>query len=237
MRIVPPGVGFVLFYAILFLSRADNVPARQETVDPPSDAEIEERIVGTWASRGSYSNTNGSVSFFQTLTYSTNHCYSATETRDSARTTRTRKCEGFWSVKHGTLKYSITNSIGVKPDSEPFFCTQARVIRVDDKQLGLSEWMDQLSWFEKQTQSCRVLNPFRSIDYHAFTVKQLERQFGAPDADFMVSQGHDLLIYYLADDSCVTIETQGDFRILQVQHGKAVLFKQPWQPVDSWMKR
>jgi len=84
-------------------------------------------------------------------------------------------------------------------------------------------------------QLSRSLYSFRFIDYRSTTVNQLEERLGAPDMVVMISPGHDVLIYYLADDTSVAIETEGDSRIVSVRHGRTVLFKQPWLSMDTWI--
>ena len=116
----------------------------------PNDSEIREKIIGTWI-RGGVILTNdlGVFSKMEMLTFATNGCYSATKTIVSAGKTNVLKCQGLWSVEESLLTYSITNSIGVKPNSEPFFYEQAKVIKVSGKQLLLLLRMHQLVFFEK----------------------------------------------------------------------------------------
>jgi hypothetical protein len=170
------------------------------------------------------------------VTYTTNGCYSATKTAVSAGTNYVEKCQGFWSVKDRILTHSVTNFVGVKPGSEPFFYPQAKVIRVNEKQLLLFKSMDQLCWFQKVSPPSRSLDSFRLVD-RSTTVGRLEARVGPPDMDIMVSPGHNVLIYNLVDDTSVAIETESSSRILRVQHGQTTLFEQPRLAVDSWIKR
>jgi hypothetical protein len=129
---------------------ANEIPASQKVQGPQSDAEIRQKIIGTWV-RGGYTSTNklGSFSEVETLIYTTNGFYSATKTIISAGRTRVQKCQGFWSVEDHILTYSVTNSVGVKPHSNPFFDTQARIIRINGNRMLLIEELDQMVWFER----------------------------------------------------------------------------------------
>jgi hypothetical protein len=232
VRLFPLALTLALFDVSLCRSQTNGVPASQ------SDAEIRQKIVGTWVTGRSFTSTNKleSSSWFQMLTFMTNGCYSATQTVESAGTIRIETCQGYWSVQDHFLTYSATNSVGVRPDTEPFFYPQAKVIRVNKKQLCLFEWMDQLCWFQRVSPPSGSVDSFRFID-RSTTVQQLEARVGPPDMVVEVSPGHDILIYNLADDTSIAIEAESSSRILQVQHGQTTLFKQPWLPVDSWMKR
>jgi hypothetical protein len=239
MRLYPLAVIFGLLGASLCLSRADDGHVSKKSWEPQSDTEIRQKIVGTWVSGGTFTNQNDLVSFSQALTFTTNRCYSAMQTIISAGKTNVETCQGFWSIKDHLLTYLVTNSVGVKPDSEPFFYLQAKVVRINGNYMFLSEWMDHLASFERvgYRLSFLSLSEFRFFG-RSTTVKQLEARVGFPDVDIMVSPGSgDNLVFYLADDTSLTIDTDGGSRILRVQHGQTILFEQPRLPSDFWMGR
>ena len=144
-------LGFLL--VSMCICTANETLASEDFSKMQSDPEIRQRIIGTWVTSGYVTSTNPLESFSEEemLIYATNGYYSATKTIVAAGRTSVKKCQGFWSVKGRILRYSITNSVGVKPDSEPFFYTQAKVIKVNHKQLLLFEWMDQLAFFERDS--------------------------------------------------------------------------------------
>jgi hypothetical protein len=145
-------IGLGSFLASLSL-RADETQAAEDITKPQGDVEIRQRIIGTWTSGGSFTNTNEFVSFSQTLTYSTNGYYSAVKTVNSGGRTSVEKCEGTWSLQNRFLTYSITNSIGDQSglDSLRFFYPQARVIHVSGEHLHIFEGTDRFAAFERDS--------------------------------------------------------------------------------------
>jgi len=240
----PVHLAFIFGFMCLCRSRAGEVSPWQIAWKPLNDAEIHQNIVGTWVTVGTFTSTNRlkSESFYETLEFTTNGCYSATRTIVSAGMNCIARCEGFWSVKDHILTYSITNSIGLKldyNDCEPFFYPQALVVRVNERQLLLRERLDRLCWFERAPPRITGHRPpslsadtFRFVD-RSTTVEQIEERVGPPDMVIEIGPGHDLLCYYLADDTSVTIETDGGPHIFQVRHGQTNLFKQP-HPSDAF---
>jgi hypothetical protein len=144
-------------FAGLCLCAADETFTSSGIAKMSRDAEIRQKIPGTWISGGiTFTNDLGALSETEMLTFTTNACYSATQTTISAGKTRVKKCQGLWSVHDRILIYSITNCIGVSmtnctgPEaSEPFFYPRAKVVSVNEKQLVLLEWMDQIAFFDR----------------------------------------------------------------------------------------
>ncbi|MEI6074379.1 MAG: hypothetical protein WCS94_02320 [Verrucomicrobiota bacterium] len=117
-----------------------------------TDEEIRQKLIGTWVGGGSCTSTNEAESFTwnETLKYATNGGYSKTKTIVGAGKTRVEKCQGIWSFKSHILTYSVTDSMGIKPDLdlEPFFYTQAKIIWVKSEQLFLIE-RSHCAYFER----------------------------------------------------------------------------------------
>ena len=118
---------------------ADETHAPEDLTARQTDAEIRQRIIGTWTAGGYYYSTYEPVSVYRTLTFATNGYYSAVETVNCFGGAFVQKCEGTWSLQNRALTYSIMNSFNLEtdPDSIRFFCTQARVIHVSKDQLFL----------------------------------------------------------------------------------------------------
>ena len=117
-----------------------------------TDDEIQQKLIGIWVGGGRTTSTNEAESFTwnETLRYATNGGYSKMKTIVGAGKTRVEKCQGLWFVKSHLLTYSVTNSMGIKPDLdlEPFFYTQAKIIWVKREQLFLIE-RSHCAYFER----------------------------------------------------------------------------------------
>ena len=105
-----------------------------ESSQPQSDAEIRQKIIGTWII---YTETKGKTySAKGTVTYFTNGCYVAKAVVLDGGKTHEERFEGLSHVEACVLTDTVTNSVGMLGGSPRNF-ELARVIKVDENELIL----------------------------------------------------------------------------------------------------
>jgi hypothetical protein len=128
MRILPFIVGLLA------------LPLLAAAVEPPqqSDAEIGQKIIGTWIIDVATKKTNGPYSYSArgTVSYSTNGCYVAQAKVKEDGKVHDERFEGYWHVKDGILTDTVTNYVGMW-SSGPKNFEVARVVKVDETELIL----------------------------------------------------------------------------------------------------
>jgi hypothetical protein len=130
----------IAFLAMGFLAMAGD------SLKPQSDADIRQKIVGTWIIDLETMNHTGPYSYSAkgTVTYSSNGCYVAKAAVLDSGKAREEKYEGFWSVNDGILTDTITNANGMLgitngigfSGPNPKF-EVAKVLHVDENELIL----------------------------------------------------------------------------------------------------
>lgn len=118
----------IMFMALGFLATPGN------SQDPQSDAEIRQKMVGTWIVDAGTTNRTGpySCSAKGTETYSSNGCYiSRCSILDQGKL-HYEKMEGIWRVESGILTDTVTNKDTGVPGGPPKYYEHAKVIRVDE---------------------------------------------------------------------------------------------------------
>jgi hypothetical protein len=125
-----------LVFILTFLASWTSVSA----IDPPqqSDAEIRQKIAGTWIIDLGTTKTNGPYLFSArgTVTYSTNGSYVVRARVSEDAKVHDERFEGFWHVKDGILTDTVTNYVGTWL-ANPKNYEVARVIKVDESELIL----------------------------------------------------------------------------------------------------
>ena len=99
-----------------------------------SDAEIRQKIVGTWII--DVGTTNGAYSAKGTVTYSTNGCYVAKARVLDGGKAHEERYEGLWHVEDGVLTDTVTNTVGI-PFPQGNIFEHAKVLRVNENELVL----------------------------------------------------------------------------------------------------
>jgi hypothetical protein len=122
----------VLILIITLLTLAFQAMAADSS--PQSDAEICQKIIGTWII--DIGTTNETLSAKGTETYSSNGCFIVKMTILDGGKEHQERFEGVWHIEGGILIDSVTNALGVLGGA-PKNYEYARVIRVDDRELIL----------------------------------------------------------------------------------------------------
>jgi hypothetical protein len=128
------GIMRALTYIIMLLALAFSAMA--DASSRQSDAEIRQKIVGTWILDVGTTNRTGPYSFSEkgTETYFSNGSFVMKATILDGGKEHQERVEGVWHVEAGMLTDSVTNAVGV-PGGAPQNYEHARVIRVDDREL------------------------------------------------------------------------------------------------------
>jgi hypothetical protein len=125
-----------IFYLIAIFSllagNLGRIQAADEAQKSQSDAEIRQKIVGTWIIDEVTS--NGTYSAKGTITYASDSNYVAKATVVEGGRTRNVKYEGMWQVENGILTDTITYAIGIEGTPAKNF-EHCKIICVNDQEL------------------------------------------------------------------------------------------------------
>jgi hypothetical protein len=121
---------FCLF--VTFAASLGKIQAADESRQSQSDAEIRQKIVGTWLI--DYGTTNQTWSAKCSITYALDGCYVAKATITDEGSIHEEKHEGMWRVDSAWLTCTVTNAVGVKGGPGKFFAHD-KIVRVDDHEL------------------------------------------------------------------------------------------------------
>jgi hypothetical protein len=121
---------FCVFTA--FATCFGNIQAADESHQSQTDAEIRQKIVGTWILDSG--TTNQTWSAKGSITYASDGCYVAKATITDKGSTHEEKYEGMWQVEGAWLTCTVTNAVGVKGGPGKFFAHD-KIVRVGDHEL------------------------------------------------------------------------------------------------------